>query len=86
MRKIERPAVEEADPNAISVKHGGRVSCRPCEINGKPSNKEVSITMNQSDRNSLSSDGAGYVLKEGAMTPRGLHSTERVFIYKGNPK
>lgn len=63
MRKIERPVVEKADPNAISVKHGGRVSWRPSENNGKPVNLMVLISMNQPNKNSLSGVGAGYVFK-----------------------
>ncbi|WP_423336057.1 hypothetical protein [Neobacillus sp. 19] len=49
-------------PKCKSVKHGGGVSWRPCDYNGKPAtNSNGFCSMNQPGRNSLPSDGAGYV-------------------------
>jgi hypothetical protein len=46
----------------------GRVSRRLCENNGKPKKKNCH-PMYQTNDNDLSSEGAGYVQKEDAMTP-----------------
>jgi len=44
---------------------------------GSPKNELGFYSMNQSNRDNLSSAGAGYVSKEGVVTPRGLYSNRK---------
>ncbi|WP_026562213.1 hypothetical protein [Bacillus sp. J37] len=56
-------------PNAISVKHGGRISWRPSANNGKSTIIVMAGQRNQPICRSLIGDSAGYVQKESTITP-----------------